>query len=77
MNIDLPNSPGSQGDEAFYHIDYGRFQAVEEAIRNFLTMKTGRLVLHNPDGSITDPLDNAGWILEEIVNLNTGHHCPP
>jgi len=77
VDLKLSDSQGdSPGDQSFVHIDYGRFGAVEKAIRNFLTMKTGRPVLFNSDGSVTDPLESAGRILEDIVNLNTGHRCP-
>jgi len=62
-------------DETSLQVNYGSFKEVEGSVRDFLTMKTGHLLLKNPDGSVTDPLDSAGSYLQKIVELNTGHLC--
>mmetsp|Transcript_114248 Transcript_114248/g.245705 ORF Transcript_114248/g.245705 Transcript_114248/m.245705 type:complete len:94 (+) Transcript_114248:81-362(+) len=63
-------------------VNYGSYDVVERAVRDFMTMKTGHFLLKNPDGTTTDPLDSSGdptWTisgyLAQIVQLNTGHRC--
>merc|ERR1712187_260244 len=59
----------------WYKIDYGRSAAIEKALANIMTGKTGRLLIKNPDGSTTDTLKSASNVLEDIVVMNTGHRC--
>jgi len=67
---------GGQGDSTSIAWDYGRFGVVEKALSNFMTLNTGKLLMKNSDGSIVDVLSSASGVLEDIVMLNTGHHCP-
>jgi len=73
--VDIQSS--RPGDYASYQINYGNSQAVEKAIHDFLTMKTGHIMLRNPDGSVVDPLEVLGSLLRDITLLNTGHQCVP
>lgn len=63
--------------ETSMEVNYGSYSAVEDALRNALTMQTGRLMVRNPDGSEMNPLESVGSIIGDIVLLNTGMHCPP
>lgn len=63
------------GTTATFQVDYGSFSAVEEALRSFMTGKTGHLVIENTDGSTTDPSIGVGKVLEEIVHMNAGTRC--
>eukprot|EP00928_Gymnodinium_smaydae_P004889 TRINITY_DN11678_c0_g1_i2.p1 TRINITY_DN11678_c0_g1~~TRINITY_DN11678_c0_g1_i2.p1 ORF type:complete len:1096 (-),score=179.93 TRINITY_DN11678_c0_g1_i2:128-3415(-) len=63
-------------DKTSYQVDYGSSDAVEKAIRKFLTLKNGQLIMKNADGSVIDALRFAGNTLKEIFLTNTGHHCP-
>jgi len=63
--------------ETHMEVNYGSFSAVEDALRNALTMQTGRLMVRNPDGSEMNPLESVGSIIGDIVLLNTGSRCPP
>jgi len=63
--------------ETSMEINYGSYSAVEDALRNALTMQTGRLMVRNPDGSEMNPLESVGSAIGDIVLLNTGRRCPP
>jgi hypothetical protein len=62
-------------NEASLEVNYGSYSAVQQALRNVLTMKTGQLVVENPDGSERNPLQSAASVVDDIMELNTGHHC--
>jgi hypothetical protein len=62
-------------NQASLEVNYGSYEAVQRALRNILTMKTGHLVVENPDGSEHNPLQSAASVVDDIMELNTGHHC--
>eukprot|EP00913_Durusdinium_trenchii_P008459 g7944.t1 len=63
------------GASASFEMDYGTSATVEKAIANFLTLKTGNLLMRNSDGSTTDTLQTAGEALSHVIQLNTGKRC--
>lgn len=63
------------GASASFEMDYGTSETVEKAIANFLTLKTGNLLMRNSDGSTTDTLQTAGEALSHVIQLNTGERC--
>jgi len=77
QNVNTITSSHDLDLETNMEVNYGSYSAVEDALRNALTMQTGRLMVRNPDGSEMNPLEGVGSILGDIVLLNTGRHCPP
>jgi len=66
----------SPGASESFEMDYGTSGVVEKAIANFMTLKTGKLLMRNSDGSTTDTLQTLSDALSHITELNMGHHCP-
>jgi len=66
----------SPGASESFEMDYGTSEVVEKAIANFMTLKTGKLLMRNSDGSTTDTLQTLSHALSHITELNMGHHCP-
>jgi hypothetical protein len=75
MNNLMP-SHNLGGVETSVEVDYGSHSAVEDALRNALTMQTGHLIVRSPDGSETNPLESVGSVVSDVVRLNTGESCP-
>jgi hypothetical protein len=63
------------GEATSYQVNYGRSGVVDKALRKFMSLKMGRIVISNHDGTTDDPLESMGSVLDHIVQLNTGHHC--
>jgi len=63
------------GASASFELDYGTSETVEKAVRNFMTLKTGKLLMRNSDGSTTDTLQTISEALSAVIDLNTGHVC--
>lgn len=65
----------SPGASASIDVDYGTNAAVEKVIQNFMTLKTGKLLMRDAEGSTIDALKSGGNVLDSIVMLNSGHRC--
>jgi hypothetical protein len=65
----------SPGEATSYQVNYGRSDVVEKALKKFMSLKMGKIIISHRDGSTEDPLENMGSVLDHIVQLNTGHHC--
>eukprot|EP00931_Biecheleriopsis_adriatica_P004865 TRINITY_DN106468_c0_g1_i1.p1 TRINITY_DN106468_c0_g1~~TRINITY_DN106468_c0_g1_i1.p1 ORF type:complete len:1110 (+),score=220.45 TRINITY_DN106468_c0_g1_i1:67-3396(+) len=65
----------SPGAFASLEMDLGTSKVVDQALENFLTLKTGKLLMRNSDGSTTDTLVSVSEAISHIIELNTGHRC--
>eukprot|EP00930_Biecheleria_cincta_P040751 TRINITY_DN27913_c0_g1_i1.p1 TRINITY_DN27913_c0_g1~~TRINITY_DN27913_c0_g1_i1.p1 ORF type:complete len:1079 (-),score=172.59 TRINITY_DN27913_c0_g1_i1:18-3254(-) len=73
QRTEMVTSPSSS---ASFEMDYGTSAVVEQTIENFMTLKTGKLLMRHSDGSTSDTLGTASTVLSQIIDLNAGHHCP-
>ncbi|CAE8683668.1 unnamed protein product [Polarella glacialis] len=65
----------SPGASASLNVDYGTSEVVAQVLEKFMTLKTGKLLSRDEDGSTTDLFGSASNVLGHIVFLNSGHHC--
>jgi len=64
------------GFSSSYEVNYGGYDAIEQSLKNFLTLKNGHLLIRNANGSHTDAMEAVGDVLKDVFLLNTGRHCP-
>jgi len=67
---------GSWCMEWVYPSAYEMDPNIHAALDDFLTGKKGSLLMKTSDGTVTDVLGYISHKLTEVVQLNTGNHCP-
>merc|ERR1712224_302357 len=63
-------------DKGWYQVDYGSYDVVETTLKSLFRQKAGEVRIKNADGTVIEPMVEIGHIVEEVIMLNTGHHCP-
>jgi len=70
------SADGSTCWEWVYPSAYEMDPNIHAALNDFLTGKKGKLLMKASDGTITDVFDYVSKQLTEVVQLNSGNHCP-